>query len=157
MKHAHPIIAVCSSAAFYQHVIELQNELQALGLGVIIPKTARLMSEKNDFDVSHYKTWFANADDYGKKAALIRAHFDEITRSDAILVVNDEKHGVPNYIGGNVLMEMALAFHLKKPIFILNDYSLDTPLDEEIRGLLPIVLRGDLSGIRETLVTRPGA
>ena len=100
------------------------------------------MKKSNNFDVSHYKTWFADADDYHKKAALMRAHFDEVEKGDAILVLNYEKHGVQNYIGGNVLMEMALAFYFHKPIFILNEIPEESAFLEEIIGMGPVVLHG---------------
>ncbi len=67
---------------------------------------------------------------------------------DAILVVNDEKNGVPGYIGANVLMEMGLAFYLNKPIYVLNSVSPDTPAFEEIIGMNSIVIKGDLDKIR---------
>lgn len=54
------------------------------------------------------------------------------------------KYGSNNYIGGNVLMEMAIASYLKKHIFILNDIPSESSYVEEIIGLGPIVLRGDL-------------
>jgi len=103
-----PTVVICSSANFYKHVNEIAEQLRALGVKVIVPKNARTMAETGDYDVSHYKTWFANADDYSKKAELMRTHFDEVKQGDIVLVVNDEKHGKPNYIGANVLMEMSL-------------------------------------------------
>jgi hypothetical protein len=48
----------------------------------------------------------------------MKGHFKKVLDSDAILVTNFEKNGVEGYIGGNVLMEITLAFHYKKPIFI---------------------------------------
>jgi hypothetical protein len=76
---------------------------------------------------------------------MIRGHFEEIVKSDAILVMNYEKIGKPNYIGPNVLMEMAIAFYLHKPIYVLNGESEDSPLIDEILGLQPIFLEGDRS------------
>lgn len=144
-----PIITICSSANFYKQVGELQEELEKQGLTAIIPAMATKMKENGDFDVSHYKTWFADPNDYHKKAALMRGHFDEVAKADAILVVNNEKHGVANYIGGNVLMEMALAFYQRKPIFILNEIPEDSSFAEEIKGFEPVVLRGDASQLAE--------
>ena len=100
--------------------------------------------ETGNYDVEQYKTWYSDDADYTKKADLMRAHFDEITDGDGILVVNDEKHGVPGYIGPNVLMEMSLAWYQKKPIYILNDLPKDSPFEEELNGMMPIVLRGQL-------------
>ncbi len=138
-------IVVCSSAAFYKHVAELAPLIDAMGFEAVIPKTARKMVETGNFDVASYKTWYDNAADYDKKADLMRSHFDEITAGDAILVVNDEKHGVPGYIGPNVLMEMSLAWYQKKPIYLLNQFPDDSPFEEEIKGMSPVILDGDLS------------
>ena len=145
MKQAKPIITICSSAAFYKQVIDVQDQLNKLDCEVIVPITATRMKESGDFDVSHSKTWFANAEDYHKKAHYMRTHFAEIEKADAILVLNYEKHGVQNYIGGNVLMEMSLAFWLNKPIFILNEVPAESTFEEEIRGMEPILLHGDFS------------
>lgn len=62
--------------------------------------------------------------------------------------MNYEKHGKANYIGPNVLMEMAVAFYLNKPIYVLNDTPQDSPLIDEILGLEPIFLNGDISIIK---------
>jgi hypothetical protein len=102
------------------------------------------MKQSGDYDVSHYKTWFGDANDYPKKTALMRGHFTEIEKGDAILILNYEKHGVANYIGGNVLMEAAIALYLNKPIFILNEIPAESAFLEEIMGLRPIVLHGTL-------------
>src|SRR3989344_6762871 len=48
------------------------------------------------------------------KAAAINNHFEKVEWCEAVVVVNHEKGGVEGYIGGNTLMEMALAFYLKK-------------------------------------------
>ena len=142
-----PIITICCSCNFYKHASEVQEELEASGFGVIVPETVGVMKASGDWDVSHYKTWFAQEGDYPEKARLMMAHFQEVSRGDAILVLNDEKHGVQNYIGNNVLMEMAIAFWLKKPIFILNEYPANSTAEEEIKGMLPILLHGDLTAL----------
>jgi hypothetical protein len=145
------IVTICSSANFYRQVIDIQEELQKLGLKVIVPKTATRMKEANDYDVAHYKTWFADANDYHKKAELMRAHFDEVDKADAILVVNNQKHGVDNYIGGNVLMEMAIAFHQGKLIFIQNEVPKESAYLEEILGMQPVVLHGKAADLAKKL------
>ena len=145
-----PIITICSSASFYKQVIGVQAELHALGFKVIIPATAEKMKASGDYDVDHYKTWFGDADDYHKKTALMRAHFDEVANGDITLVCNYEKHGVPNYIGGNVLMEMTLAFYLNKPIYVLNDIPEDSSFLEEIIGIGSIPLHGNLQALVNT-------
>lgn len=142
-----PTITICSSANFYRQAVEAQAQLEKHGYKVIIPATAERMKQSGDFDVSHYKTWFGDKNDYHKKTALMLGHFDEVAKGDATLVLNYEKHGVDNYIGGNVLMEMALALYLKKPIFIMNEIPEESAFLEEIIGMNPIVLHGKLDNL----------
>lgn len=144
-------ITICSSANFYRQAVEIEARLEALGYKVIIPATARKMKASGDFDVSHYKTWFGDANDYHKKTALMQGHFEEVAKGDAILVLNYEKHGVPNYIGGNVLMEMALAFWLKKPIYVLNEIPEESAFLEEIIGLGSVPLHGNIEALTDLL------
>jgi hypothetical protein len=141
-------ITLCSSANFYRQVIDVEAELKLLGFEVIVPYTAGIMKASGDFDVSHYKTWFGDSNDYHKKTDLMLRHFDKIAEGDAILVLNNEKHGKANYIGGNVLMEMALALYLKKPIFLLDEIPDESPFLEEIIGMFPIVLHGKISNFQ---------
>lgn len=140
-------IAVCSSAAFYEHVNDLMGELESMGYEVRIPKTAHIMRQKNNFEVTHYKTWIDDPSKIAKKQELMEGHFEEVRQSDAILVVNDEKHGIPGYIGGNVLMEITLAYLLKKPIFVLNTIDKKHNLYEEILGVGAAQLDGDVKNL----------
>ena len=137
-------LAVCSSASFYERVILLSYELEKLDIGVVLPKTAAMMKSEGAKN-EELADWLGHLGGTARKAQLIRGHFDEISNSDAILVANYEKHGVENYIGPNVLMEMAAAFHLKKPIYVLNDIPEGSPLIDEILGLEPVFLKGDIS------------
>ncbi|MCR4329711.1 MAG: hypothetical protein NUV65_04175 [Candidatus Roizmanbacteria bacterium] len=141
------IITICSSAAFFRECIAISVQLEKKGFTILLPETAQKMHAANDFDVSHYKTWQTSKQDFPKKALLIQHHFDKIVEGDAILVVNNIKHDIKGYIGGNTLMEMGLAFHLKKPIYILNSVPESAPNFEEIMGILPIFLNGDLDKI----------
>lgn len=140
-----PVITICSSLNFYRQVVQVQNEIESLGYECIIPASVELMKKSSDFDVSHYKTWFSEKNDYPKKKALMLGHFDEIKKSNAILVLNYDKNGKSNYIGGNVLIEMGIALFLRKPIFILNGMPNESPFLEEILGMSPIALNGKIS------------
>jgi hypothetical protein len=124
------------------------HELEAMGYEVRIPKTAHIMQEKNDFDVSHYKTWIDDPSKIAKKQELMEGHFEEVRASDAILVVNDEKHGVAGYIGGNVLMEITLAYLLKKPIFVLHTIDKKHNLYEEILGVGAVQLGSNIKNLK---------
>ena len=138
-------ITICCSASFYKQALDIQARLQKRGFKVKIPHTANKMKKSGDFAVETYKTWFKNPKDYAKKARLMRQHFKKVLECDAILVLNYEKNGMEGYIGGNGLMEMALAFHYKKPIYVLNPVFESSPLYEEILGMNPVFLNGELS------------
>lgn len=139
-----PTVTICTSSSFYKQAVELQEELQKKGFNVIVPVMAERMKKDNNFERTSYQPWLTDPTKYDVKAGLMHGHFDKVLKADAILVINHEKHGVPNYIGGNVLMEMGLAFHLGIPIVILNDVPEESSFKEEIYGMLPVVLGGKI-------------
>lgn len=141
-------ITLCSSVSFYKDVLSIEKQLKKLGFKTKIPKTARIMAANKNFNVADYKTWYANPTDYKIKTALMNGHFKKVIASDAILVINNEKNGIAGYIGGNVLMEMTAAHLYKKPIFLWNAISAGFTIEEEIRGLNPVMINRDLSKIK---------
>jgi non-canonical (house-cleaning) NTP pyrophosphatase len=80
------------------------------------------------------------------KSTLIQEHLNKIIESDAVLIYNEEKKGVAGYIGGNTLMEMAFAFSQGIEIFMLRPAP-DLSYAEEVLGMLPIVIDGDVAKI----------
>jgi hypothetical protein len=141
-------LAICSSASFYTEAIAFSNKLEKLGINVILPMTAAKMKAEGRENDEAQIDWLDSPIGYHGKSLLIRGHFNDISESDAILVTNYEKHGRQNYIGPNVFMEMAIAFYLGKPIYILNGQPQDSPLIDEILGLEPIFLNGDTKLIK---------
>ncbi|KKW12535.1 MAG: hypothetical protein UY50_C0006G0050 [Parcubacteria group bacterium GW2011_GWA2_49_9] len=137
-------IIICSSASFYRQALEVEKLLRKRGFRALVPFIAKRMKRSGNFEVSTYKTWYANSNDWNKKTALMKRHFKKVLEGDAVLVLNYRKNKTDGYIGGNVLMEMALAFHYKKPIFILHPVTAALPLYEEVMGVQPIFLNGDL-------------
>lgn len=141
-------ITLCSSASFYKDILRIEKELKGLGFKVKVPLTARRMDKSGNFKVESYKTWFKNPKDYNRKNFLMKNHFKKIINSDAILVVNNKKKGIGRYVGANGLMEMGLAFHYKKPIYLLNRIEDDFWFKEEILGMFPIFLNGRIENIK---------
>lgn len=142
------VIAICASASHYRQAIDIAEGLKSLGYTVILPKVANIMKKNNNYDVSFYKTWFSNKNDYKKKTQYVKEHFRKIIKSDAVLVTNFEKNKIKGYIGGNVLMELTIAFHYKKPIYILNEISKDLSILEEIYALEAKFIDRDLRKIK---------
>ena len=138
-------IVICSSASFYEKLFPIEKEIKKLGFKTALPKTAIKMKRRNSFDVNFYKTWNKNPNDYHKKRELMNHHFNKIIKGDAILVTNFDKNGIAGYIGGNVFMEITIAYHYKKPIFILNDIADDSLIKEEIIGVNPVFLKGNIA------------
>lgn len=141
-------IVICSSASFYSQVIEIQKQLKALGFKVRVPLTAIKMKETNNFKVGRYKTWMERPEDYKRKAYLTKKHFKEVEKGDIILVLNYKKNNKDGYIGGAVLSEIAVAFFLKKTIYIMNPVDESSSFKEEIYGMFPIIIKGDLLKIK---------
>lgn len=77
----------------------------------------------------------------------IREHYNKIVESDAILVINKDKNGINNYVGGNAFLEIGYAYVLNKNIFLLNPIP-NMIYSTEIEAMKPIILNGDLSKIR---------
>ena len=142
------VITLCSSADFYKELLEVASELKKRGFKVKVPFTALKMKKDNDFDRSKYKTWVTNPKTWQRKTFLMRAHFKKVESADSVLVINNLKNGQEGYVGGNGLMEMSLAFYLKKKIYLWREPTKESPLYEEIRGMNPIIINQDLSKIK---------
>ena len=81
------------------------------------------------------------------KFNFIKNSEDVMHNIDAVLVLNYEKNGVDNYIGGATFLEMYDAFRLGKKIYMLNDIPKGL-LEDEIIGFKPVIIHGDLSKIK---------
>lgn len=144
-------ITICGSIMFIDEMFEVKNKLEALGHEVKLPlpelidKNGNAMSVK-EFYVTRKEASPSDEWVWKEKAGAIRAHFDKVVWSDAILVLNYNKNNIPGYIGANTLMEMGLAFHLEKKIFLLKSVP-QISYQEEILGMHPMVIKDDLSAI----------
>lgn len=139
-------IYVLGSNAFMKEMVEASQQLRDLGYdGWIHPHYEALVRGEMNDQLERYKK--------GEEAAIkrendyLRSHYKHICESDAILIVNNEKNGVRNYIGGNVLIEMGQAYVNNKTIFLLNDIPHDMTYSAEIESMDPVCLRGDLKNI----------
>ena len=64
-------------------------------------------------------------------------------------MINKDKNGIKNYIGGNSFLEMGFAYVLGKKIYVLNPLPEELPIFyQELVAMQPIVLDGDLSKIK---------
>lgn len=142
-------ITILGSSAFRKEKVELFDKLKELGHEPIIhPHYIESVKEG--------KTYIMDRIDKGEHAQLkiendyIMWYYNAIVSSDAVLVVNLEKNGQKNYIGGNVFLEIGFAYVNKKKIFLYNDYPLkdECKYMDEIEAMQPIVINQDLSKIK---------
>lgn len=145
-------ITLCGSLASIQKMQEIQKHLEKAGHEVQMPPTTVQDQTGQDIPVISVHQQRHDSQEttgwiWDQKAQAMQSHFEKVAWSDAILVVNEMKHGVPNYIGENTLMEMGLAFYLGKKIFLVNPIP-KLPYTEEIIGLRPVVINGDLLLVR---------
>lgn len=149
-------ITICGSIAFYKEIESMRNQLLKLGHEVKIPELTleapqefgggkkiyfgKYIEENGGIDAfsTEHNIW-------NLKEGAIRDHYEKINWADAILVTNHEKRGIEGYIGGNTLIEIGVAFYLKKPIYILNPVSSELSYKQEIYGMKPILLNGNLN------------
>jgi hypothetical protein len=134
------IISICGSMQFHKEMTRIQTELEAAGHTALVPKSIELMETIG---------YVHPTIDEAKVAAkiqhdFIREHFRKIEKSDAILVLNYDKKGIKNYIGGNTFLEVGLAYWLGKKVFLLNSIP-QMDYVTELRAMQPIILNGDLS------------
>lgn len=148
-------ITLCGSIGFYKEMESARDHLLKLGYEVKIPELALEVPQEfgsgkkvyfgkyieenggiDAFPVGH-KIW-------SLKESAIKDHYEKIDWADAILVINHEKRGIEGYVGGNTLIEIGVAFYLKKKIYIQHDVSSELSYKQEIIGMKPVILNGDL-------------
>lgn len=132
------LITICGSMSAAREMIKAKKELEKLGHDVIIQDDIYDFAEGRISDDEKWDAYDGNP---------LKDYYPNIQKADGILVVNNEKHGIANYIGGSTLMEIGLASVNDKKIFILNGIP-DMKYTEEIEALKPIVLNGDLNNIK---------
>lgn len=138
----------------YKKFMALKEDLKKLGHDVLHPNVEFEM-KGDDTSVGAYfdrnggiDSFPPDHDVWKQKGEAIANHFRKIDESDAILVTNYEKKGIENYIGGNTFLEIGYAFGTGKKIFILNNLPEQSAYKEEILGMQPIILSGDILKIK---------
>lgn len=138
-------LTLCGSIAFINEMDTLRQKLEALGHEVKMPPMTGTDHHGNAISsLEYYAIKKQVGDDlthpfWAGHEARIRAHFDKVAWCDAVLIANYDKNGVAGYVGPNTLMEMGLAFFLRKKIFMLQPIPA-VPWREEILGMKPVVI-----------------
>lgn len=141
-------IALCTSLDFTNEAKEIAKKLTEKGHDVIIPVTSEMILN-NKVSLEQIKKEKESGEIYKRmiKWNSIKRYCKIIEKADAILVLNFDKRGIKNYIGGNVFLEMGFAHIINKKIFLLNDVP-DIFYKDEIKAMQPIILNGDFNKIK---------
>jgi hypothetical protein len=141
-------IAICASIEFTPKIKEVADLLTKQGHDVEIPFTSQKII-RGELTLEEFKKEKQEKGDgsFRKiKDDVIRRYFEIIKGVDALLVLNIEKKGIPNYVGGNTFLEMGFAHVLGKPIYLFSTIP-EMIYSDEIKAMQPIVISGDLSKI----------
>lgn len=133
------IFVICSKK-FYEKIPDIKECLESAGHMLTMPNCfddPTTEDKYRDMGEREHAEW---------KAEMIRQSIKTIENNDAVLVLNFEKNGVSNYIGGATFLEMYDAFRLGKKIFLYNPIP-EGMLYDEILGFTPIILNGDLGRV----------
>lgn len=134
------IFLICSKR-FYPRVPEMLVELEANNHVVTFPNSY-------DDPTAEERYLKLTAKEHAEwKTGMFNRSRAMIEKNDAVLVLNFEKDGIKNYIGGATFIEMYDAFRLGKKIFLFNEIP-NGILRDEISSFSPIVINGDLSRVQ---------
>jgi hypothetical protein len=133
-------IMILCSKHFYDKITPIAEFLEKKGNKLKMP---------NSFEepMAEEKIKLLSKEEHIKwKGEMMRKDEENIQPQDAVLVLNFEKKGISNYIGGATFLEIYMAWRLNKKIFFYNPLP-NCSFTDELKGFNPIILNGDLSKI----------
>jgi len=131
-------IFICTSKHLYNHITPIKKALEEMGHVITLPNSY-------DHPLMEEEMKRSNAEEHIRwKASMLRKQAEKIRENDAILVLNFEKNGQQDYIGGATFLEIYSAFEQDKKIFLMNPIP-DNIFKDELVGIGPKVINGDLS------------
>lgn len=131
-------IVICASMTFAEKILEVEKFLKEGGHDVFVHKNVE----------KHLEREFSSSENIQDKMEgdVIKVYYEKIKNSDSILVLNYDKKGIENYVGGNVFLEMGFAHVLNKKIYLLAGIP-EVSYKDEIVAMQPTILNGDLNKI----------
>lgn len=123
---------------FIEKMLEVRDELIKLGHEAFVTDLHKSLVGKSDEEKEQIKLH----QKYNMDA--IREFWRAMQGADAVFVLNYDKNGIKNYIGGNTLMEIGFAHVLNQKIFLLNPIPEISYYKTEIEAVKPAIVNGDL-------------
>ena len=120
-------IVLCGSMKVKDKIVENARILEDMGYNVLLPVECMQGLDK---------------------LIASRAHLDRVVdpNNEIILIINETKNGIENYIGANSFAEIAFGYYYNKRVYLLNDIY--EPYKDELIGWGVTPLKGDLSKIK---------
>lgn len=131
-------IGIVGSMQFVDKMLKVQEGLSKLGHEVFITSLHKNLVGKTDEEIEKIKLH----QKYNMNAICV--FWNEMQGVDAVLVLNFDKNGIKNYIGGNTLIEIGFAYVLNQKIFLWNPVPEIPYYKTEIEAMRPIIINGDL-------------
>ena len=97
-------VVICGSMYFVEQMSEWQKKLESLGFEVYTPVLFdfhKIRDEEGDLE---------RFEEYKRRET--KNHFEKVNIADILLILNYDKNGKRNYIGGNTFAEIAYAVAL---------------------------------------------
>ena len=136
-------IGIIGSMQFTDKMIEFRDALNKIGHEAFVTDLHKTMIGKSDLEIEKIKLHQKfNMD-------AIREFWRMMQGADAVLVLNFDKNGVKNYVGGNTLMEIGFAYVADKKIFLMNPVPEGVSYKDEIKSMVTEILVGDLAKIKK--------
>ena len=134
-------IFIACSKYFYSEIKRVAGILEEMGHEVSYPNSYDdpFAEERiKSMDTEEHIKW---------KGIMMAKDKENIAPVDAVLVLNFEKRGLPNYIGGATFLEVYKAWEFGKKIFFYNDLP-NCSFTDELIGINPVILNGELGLVR---------
>jgi len=131
-------VLICCSKHFYGEIPPIKSQLELLRHEVHLPNSFESPMKEEEMkrkSAEDHRAW---------KARMIRAHDTKVDAADAVLVLNYEKNGQSNYIGGATFLEVYKAFEKRKEIYVWNPLPKNI-FHDELLAFGCTVINGDLS------------
>lgn len=136
---------------FLEKMNDIKSQLEAMGYDVVAPTLTQEEIETGADTFMDYvdaqggvEKVLPDNDIWKIKEQGMLEYKDKIDQTDILLVCNFDKGEKKNRIGDNTFMEMGYAFFLGKKIFVLQGPPYGDDKIEEVLGMRPVFLNGNV-------------
>ena len=134
------ILVICSKASS-DRIDPIKQKLEEMGHSIALPNSY-------DNPGAEKEAWSLGDKAHAEfKKRMFQQSEATISNMDAVLTLNFDKNGKPNYIGGATFLELYEAFMKGKKIYMYNPIP-EGMLYDEIAGFSPIIIDGNLDLVK---------